>query len=196
MSPGLFLAVNPPLSPGGSGWGQAGAPEGRGGSAAREGTCLHPRPRAPLTPGRGTPDFSGRRGRTVLSRAATTTKLRQPRAPAPPTPARPHLPVTTTAFRGCSMAGRAHQDRGGRDWRGPQTPRTPPGRQAPPPNAGPARTRPSPAPEQLCWPLHRPAGSARPQGRLYSPDPRGPAMPSLWPRPLKATPTQPRPRAF
>lgn len=61
------------------GWGQAGAQEGQGGAAAREGTYLHPRPHTPRTPGRGTSDFSGRQGRTALSRAATTAKLWQPR---------------------------------------------------------------------------------------------------------------------
>lgn len=126
---GTFPGRKPAFVPGVSGWGQAGALEGSRGTAVCEVTCLHPSPRALRTPGRVTPDFSGYPDRTVLSQEATTANLWQPRAPAPPPPIRPHLPVTTTAFRGCSIAGCALSDPGDGDLSGhrPPSPARPPG---------------------------------------------------------------------
>lgn len=75
-------------------------------------------------------------------------------------------------------------------------PRAPPGRPAPPPNAGPARTRPGHAPGQLSAPPRGPAGSAEHQAHGYT-HPRAraqdrpclghaPKRPHLYPAPPPA----------
>lgn len=63
-----FPGRKPAFVPGVSGWGQAGALEGWGGTEVCEVTCLHPSPRALRTLGRVTPDFSGHRDRRCYRR--------------------------------------------------------------------------------------------------------------------------------
>ena len=142
---GTFPGRKPAFVPGVSGWGHARALKRQGGTAVREVTCLHPSPRALRTPGRVTPDFPGYQDRTVLSRAATTANLWQPRTLAPPPRSRCtyRLPLPPSAAapwwnalsRILAVGTGADTD-----------PRAPPGRSAPPPNAGPARAPPRPPP--------------------------------------------------
>lgn len=173
------------------GWGQAGAWEGQGGAAAREGTCLHPRPHAPRTPGRGTSDFSGRQGRTALSRAATTAKLWQPRdlprrprpgltyrSPPPPSAAAP-WPETLTGTAAAETGADTDREPRPAARPRPQTlglrghaPATPPSRCAAP--------RVPPSPKRAAHPP-----TQRPGHALSLATPLG-----------SRTPTQPRPRVF
>lgn len=160
------------------GWGQAGAREGQGGAAAREGTCLHPRPHASRNPGRGTSDFSGRQGRTALSRAATTAKLWQPRdlprRPRPGLTYRSPPPPSAAAPWPDTLTGTAAAETGA------DTDREPRPAARPRPRTLGLRGH---APEQM----RGPAGPAEPQARLYTP-PSARATPFPWPRPSGAAP--------
>lgn len=182
-----FSWRKPAFVPEVSGWGQAGAREGQGGAAAREGTCLHPSPQAPRTPGRGTSDFSGRQGRTTLSRAATTAKLWQPRdlprCPRPDLTYRsPPLPSAAAPWPD-TLSGTAAAE----------TERTP--------TASPARP-PGPAPERwacAATPRSRPRAAARARRgpkRAATPSTQRPGHALSMATPLGSrTPTQPRPQS-
>lgn len=76
-------------------------------------------------------------------------------------------------------------------------PRAPPGRPAPPPNAGPARTRPGHAPGQLSAPPRGPAGSAEHQAHwLHTPQSQSPGQAMPRPRPKRPHPYPAPPPAF